>query len=66
MKRKGAGMKKPRVTLDMSPAAVANADALAALTGQSRTKAVSDLLETLDPRQTARGFFERKLNGDRA
>lgn len=61
-------MKRPRVTLEMSQEAVAKADALAALTGQSRTKAISTALESLDPRQAARLFFDRQLErgGDTA
>ena len=56
-------MKKPRVSLDLSAAAVDKADALAALTGQSRTKAITTALEAMEPRQTARLYFDRQLSG---
>lgn len=54
-------MKRPRITVDMSPAAVAKADELATLTGLSRTKAITAALEVMDPRQMARQHVEQRI-----
>jgi hypothetical protein len=54
-------MKRPRVTLDLSQAAVNKADELATLTGLSRTKAITAALESMDPRQMARQHIERHI-----
>lgn len=56
-------MKSVRLNVLVSPKALEKADKLAALMGQSRAKAITELLEWMDPHREAADYFEAQARG---